>query len=626
MRNVAGSCSRKSPVWPKLAVLVRADGNDIVFEDVCAAARSGAEENGYRLNAQGSETVAFSVERLDGKEMDVDCLEVRFTVPMLNFSKVVLPDSGREYLFKDKALFLRSQVTHVSAPNNGHPFVALVDQLGTVVYSFGLVSCFRESTCRCTDPRLSDRNAMLGGHDLMTLSFRLPSEGWRYGRTPRIEETVYRGSDSPTWFHALRQYTRICRRHHRVEYPSSRRALLPTWCTWTAWCSDQLTEQSVLDNAQIARELGIKSVILDDGWFGPGLDTDDRPLNIGDYFPDPEKFRDLKALVGRLHKSEMDVLLWYAPTCISPDSRAFRQLADSTIECNSNRVLAPNGFYNLCPCNPAVRRHVRAEIVRMLQDYGVDGFKVDLYNTLPATPCDAEHEHDCESMIEGVHRMMRESWEELRLLRPRGVLELKQNYGNVLAARYGTMVRAGDTAYDIDTNLQRCAYIQAYAPVAHNDYLACSVHDDPVDLAVMMIKQITGGVPTFSMDLTKQPADSLNVIRAWLDFYRSRMPLWSRPRAPQDAHLNVWELGDRRTAILSAVCAATEVRVPEREEVIVFNGTGRDELYLRSGKDWTAKITCRDHLLRNLGTRRKRISDGQSVSVPVGGSVTLERE
>ena len=229
MRNVAGSCSRKSPVWPKLAVLVRADGNDIVFEDVCAAARSGAEENGYRLNAQGSETVAFSVERLDGKEMDVDCLEVRFTVPMLNFSKVVLPDSGREYLFKDKALFLRSQVTHVSAPNNGHPFVALVDQLGTVVYSFGLVSCFRESTCRCTDPRLSDRNAMLGGHDLMTLSFRLPSEGWRYGRTPRIEETVYRGSDSPTWFHALRQYTRICRRHHRVEYPSSRRALLPTW-------------------------------------------------------------------------------------------------------------------------------------------------------------------------------------------------------------------------------------------------------------------------------------------------------------------------------------------------------------------------------------------------------------
>ena len=583
------------------------------------------EKDGYRLNARGRERVELSVRRADGREMDVDYLEVRFTVPLLNFSKVILPDCGREYLLKDKALFLRSQVSQVSARNDGHPFVVLVGQTGQVVYSYGLVSFLRESTCRCVDPQLSARMAMRGGHDVLTLSFRLPSEGWRYGKVRRIRETVYRKRGESTWFHALRRYTNLCKRFHKVRHPTTRRALDPTWCTWTAWCSDRLCDQTVLENARIARDLGIRSVILDDGWFGPGLDTDDRPLNIGDYYPDPTKLPDLKGLVRRLHELGSDVLLWYAPTCISPDSSTFEGLADHVMEWQSAKVLAPNGFYNLCPCNPEVRAHVRREIVRMLKDYDVDGFKVDLYNTLPATPCDADHDHDHGSVIEGMHQLMREIWRALRRVRPEGLMELKQNYGNVLAAQYGTMVRAGDTAYDADTNLLRCAYIQAYAPVTHNDYLACSVHDRPGDVATMMIKQITGGVPTFSLDLTKQPAENLAVIKAWLDFYRSHLRLLSGRRAPLNPRLDVWQMGSRRTCIVSALFAACEIPLPDCERIIILNATGRSELYLRTARRETVHATWRDYALRSVRKGPLGISDGMRIEIPSGGRVTLTR-
>jgi hypothetical protein len=194
MSETQSRYSSRPESWPKLSLLVCADGEKVCFDDVGASSGRCGETSGYRVKAAGREVVEISIRRADGREMDVDYVEIRFTVPLLNFSKVILPDSGREYLFKDRALFLRSQVSQVSARNDGHPFVALVDQTGGLIYSFGLVSWLRESTCRCVDPQLSARNAMRGGHDLLTLSFRLPSEGWRYGKVRRIRETVYRKS------------------------------------------------------------------------------------------------------------------------------------------------------------------------------------------------------------------------------------------------------------------------------------------------------------------------------------------------------------------------------------------------------------------------------------------------
>jgi hypothetical protein len=385
-----------------------------------------------------------------------------------------------------------------------------------------------------------------------------------------------------------------------------------------------MTPSRVMENARIARDLGIGAIILDDGWFGPGLDTDDRPLNIGDYFPDPAKIPDLPALVRDIQGLGLKVLLWYAPTCLAPGSRRFAEWGGHVVHAGGKPALAPNGFYNLCPCHPAVRAYVCDETRRMLTEYGVDGFKVDLYNTLPATPCDNPHEHDGASLIAGVRAMMRDIWETAIAIRPDCLVELKQNYGNVVSAQYGTMVRAGDTAYDMDTNLERCAYVQSYAPVVHNDYLACSVEDAPRDIAIMMIKMIAGGVPTFSLDLPRQPAANRRVMRAWLGFYAQHLRLWAAPREPQNGRMDVWRMGGGRLTVLAAVKGAVEVELPRGDSWWLLNGTGRDAFVARTRRPLRAQVSTWDCALRERGRRRMTLRDGCRIEVPAGGAVFAE--
>lgn len=616
------------PQWPVAEIRLRADGQEFVFPAFGKDAGIRTEMGGYRfetrLRVEGFE-ILFT--RADGATMDVDWLEARFTVPLLHFSKVILPDGGREYIFRDRALFLRSQVTQVTAPNDGHPFVALTDQTGTRTWAFGLLTFWRESTCRCMDPLLSARKAMRGGHDLLTLAFRMPTEGWRYGPVKEVREAFYCAECPDSWFHALRRFTALSRRRFGVRYPRNPAALDPVWCTWTAWCSDRMNDQTVQANARIARHLGIRTLILDDGWFGPGLDTDDRPLNIGDYEPDRAKFSDLASTIRSLKQEGLSVLLWYAPTCLSPDSRAFSRWKDHRIAREGEPVMAPNGFYNLCPCDPEVRAYVCGEIARMIAGYEPDGFKIDLYNTLPTTPCTGgAHSHDTESVIEGVRRMEAAIWAEVQKWCPRGLVELKQNYGNVLSAAFGTMVRAGDTAYDADTNFHRCIYLQTYAPVVHNDYLAASVHDTPRDLAVMMIKSLTAGVPTFSLDLPRQPAENLAVIKGWLEFYNANRALWRVSREPLDRRLETWRMGRGRVQAVSALFDAAELKLPPAERLYVLNGTGRPFFHVYPGRRGRYRTVLFDPAVRPIGEKRVSLTEGSRLSVPSGGLALLEVE
>lgn len=609
-----------------LALIVNIDGKVMRFESLLSAPGRARTGDGYRLQVKpDGERVQLSLQRTDGREMDIDFIEFEMTTPLLNYAKIILPDSGREFLFKSRACFLRSAPSGVSAPNDGFPFLGFTDQAGKVSAAFGLVSYTHESRCYCVEPKISARKAMLGGADWTIMRFRAPTEGWRYGKTCRLDETVFVGAGYKSWFHALRAYAGHFRREHKVVYPVPAAAWEPTWCTWTAWCSDLMTRERVMDNARLAKKLGMGAVILDDGWFGPGLDTDDRPLNIGDYGPDPAKIPDILGLVREIQALDLKVMLWYAPTCIATTSQTYGRMGQHVIHSGGKPVTAPNGFQNLCPCNPDVRRYICEETARMLDEYGADGFKVDLYNTLPTTPCDHTHEHDERSMIEGVRRLMREMWEVIIARKPEALVELKQNYANPIGAQYGTMVRAGDTAYDMDTNLERCEYIQAYGAVVHNDYLACSTEDSPRDVAIMMIKMLTAGVPTFSLDLPKQTPATLRVIKAWLAFYRERLALWALPREPQAALMDVWQMGNRKETVVSAVMTATEVQVPEAAVWWLLNGTGRTGFYLRcKGGARRVQVTEYDASVRKKTQRRIVLQDRTWLEVAPGGCVRIE--
>jgi hypothetical protein len=385
-----------------------------------------------------------------------------------------------------------------------------------------------------------------------------------------------------------------------------------------------MTAQRVLDNARVARELGVGTVILDDGWFGTGLDDDHGALNLGDYEPDPRKFPDLRGHVADLQALGLKVLLWHAPLCVAPSSRTYGRLRQLLIHQHGREFVSVNGLGMLCPACPEVRQYVADETRRLFAAYGVDGLKADLYNCLPVGPCESTaHSHDVADGVGAVEAVMEAQWAAAREARPDALVELKQDYASVRLARYGTMVRAGDTAYDVDTNCRRCFYAQAYAPCVHNDYFVTSRHATPRAVALAMIRMLAAGVPTFGGDWLTTPAEQQNIIRAWLDLYRRKIGIFRLPREPQTNDLSAWQGGNAVEAWVAAIWNGREIRLPEAGSVVVMNGTDRDDLYLRLPHPSHAEIETVDFRGRSAGQSRMRVTDGGRVAIPSGGRAEI---
>jgi hypothetical protein len=286
-----------------------------------------------------------------------------------------------------------------------------------------------------------------------------------------------------------------------------------------------------------------------------------------------------------------------------------------------------------------VRAYVAEETERILTAYGVDGLKVDLYNCLPDAACaSSEHAHDVPDPVRAVEAAMRAQWERAASVRPEVLVELKQDYGNVRLSRYGTMVRAGDTAHDVDTNCRRCFYAQAFAPCVHNDYLVTGPETTPRAMGLLMVRALTAGVPTFGNDLTTLGAELRTVVGKWLDFYRAHLVMFKRRREPLTGDLSTWRGsapevvrphggrgGSAEEAWVSVLWHACELELPDAPVTYVLNGTGREWFYVRLPEARRCEVECHDHLHAPTYAGARRLEDGARIAVPPGGYALVRR-
>ena len=556
--------------------------------------------------------------RVDGAPFDADRIKVTVTLPLLNFAHVVVPDCGRHYVNAAKALDIRAPLFQVTAPNAGYPFLAVADEGGNFLAAFGVVSPTGETEIRRILPRISRRRAMVGGDPLLGHEILWSQHA---GEAEEIRLDLYAQTRAPTWHHALREYTRAIREAEGIMLPVPRDARMPVWCTWTAFCSSEMTDRRVLANARIARDLGIGTVILDDGWFGAGLDDDEGELTLGDYHPAPNKFPDLRRHVGDLQALGLKVLLWHAPLCVAPASQSYRARRRFLIHDAAGEFMSVNGLAQLCPSSPEVRRYVADETARLMRETGVDGFKVDLFNCLPHGPCvSTEHDHDTPDAVEALEAVMAAQWSAMRGVRSDALCELKQDYGNVRLARYGTMVRAGDTAYDVDTNCRRCFHTGACVPCVHNDYFVTSDLASSQAVALAMVRMLAAGVPTFGNDLETMPAAHRLVVQRWLAFYRAHLDLFAAPREPQTNDMSCWQGGDAGTTWIAPLWQCREVRIPPAHRIFLLNGTTHPDCYLRLNQAVSGSVS-RWSLPGEAAPPAATVTliDGGRIAVPPGG-------
>ncbi len=578
-------------------------------------------EGEFTSDWSAADTIIARIRRADGAPFRADRIRVKLTSALLNYAHVVVPDCGRHYVLSRLAFMIRAPLYRVSGQNAGFPFFALADEGGDFMLGFGIVNAPGEVRIHRIEPLISTRKALVGGDDRLTQHFEWagPDE-----EVAELEVEVFASDDEPTWFHALRKYTDAIKRRENLSYPDNPDAWLPTWCTWPAWVSDEMCGRTVLENARIAKDLGIGTIILDDGWFGAGLDTEAEALNLGDYAPDPSKFEDLSALIAQMQEMGLKVMLWFASLPLARTSKAYEKLRKYVMYQDGEEYTSVNGLAMLCPACRDVRTYVADQIEHLLKTYKPDGFKVDLYNCLPHDLCTStHHEHDVHDAVAAVEATMKELWERAVSIKPDVLIELKQDYGNVRLIRHGTMVRAGDTAYDLDTNTWRCGYAQGYAPVVHNDYLITSRHTTPRAMGLLMIRMLMSGVPTFGLHFPKFSHQCREVIKAWLNFYHENLDMFKTPRQPQNNDFSVWEGGTEELSWVIAYRYAREVKLPSAKRLFLINGTSADDLYLKLDGEREVHIVEYDNRLQKTSERDQTLRNPTPLPIRSGGMLDI---
>ncbi|OGV59364.1 MAG: hypothetical protein A2X45_22055 [Lentisphaerae bacterium GWF2_50_93] len=145
------------------------------------------------------------------------------------------------------------------------------------------------------------------------------------------------------------------------------------FCTWTQY-PRAITQERILDMARQIRRQGYpcSTITIDDRWescFGE--------LCFSDKFPDPRR------MIEELHSLGFKILLWITPF-VNTEARNHKELADA-------KLLVPNkdgkgaalmkwwggtaGLVDLT--NPAARSWFKSQLIRLKNEIGVDGFKID---------------------------------------------------------------------------------------------------------------------------------------------------------------------------------------------------------------------------------------------------------
>ncbi len=145
------------------------------------------------------------------------------------------------------------------------------------------------------------------------------------------------------------------------------------FCTWTQY-PRSITQERILDMAGQIRSQGYpcSTLTIDDRW-----ETCFGELDFSGNFPDP------KQMMEELHRLGFKVLLWITPF-VNVEARNHKELADA-------KILVPKtdgkgaallkwwggtaGLVDLT--NPVARDWYKSQLIRLKNELGVDGFKID---------------------------------------------------------------------------------------------------------------------------------------------------------------------------------------------------------------------------------------------------------
>ena len=281
----------------------------------------------------------------------------------------------------------------------------------------------------------------------------------------------------------------------------------PLYSTWYAYLQD-VHDHTIEKEARLAAELGMKTMILDDGWQKEKSKT--FYSAVGDWMPVKSRFPDMKAHVDAVHKAGLKYMLWLSVPYIGEETEIWSRFKDKTLWVSGKPGQGQLGV--LDPRYPEVG------------EWGFDGVKLDFIDQFVRPKNDPAAKKgyvgcDVKSVPEAVDILMKDVLKRMRKINPEVLIEFRQRYMGPAILQYGNMIRAADCPADFTFNRRRICDLRltSGSTAVHSDMLVWSTDETPEGAAKQILSSLFG-VIQYSMVLQTIPEPQREVIRHWLKF------------------------------------------------------------------------------------------------------------
>ena len=150
----------------------------------------------------------------------------------------------------------------------------------------------------------------------------------------------------------------------------------PTYLnTWEAAYFD-VNEAKVLELADLAQDIGVEMLVLDDGWFaGRKNDTS----SLGDWVADEERFpNDIPELAKQVKARGLKFGLWFEPEMVNPESKLFTQHPDWVLQVPGRKSSLGRNQLTLDLSQQVVREYLFSQLDTLLSCGDIDYVKWDM--------------------------------------------------------------------------------------------------------------------------------------------------------------------------------------------------------------------------------------------------------
>ena len=358
-----------------------------------------------------------------------------------------------------------------------------------------------------------------------------------------------------------------------VSAPVPENARMPVYSSWYSF-HQMLSPDEIIKECALAKELGMDTIILDDGW-----QTEDMQRGYaycGDWEYAPSKVGDMKKLADRVHGMDMKIMLWYNIAFMG-------DYAKMSGEFEGMYMGTSHGHRRtLDPRYAKVRSYLTDLFAKAVNDWGLDGVKIDFVDSFIRSEDDRITEGmDYPVLEDAVEELIRGIYERLYAINPDVLIEFRQGYMGPSMRRYANIIRVADCPDDALKNRLGVVNLRLTSgeTAVHSDMLMWNPSEDAC-LAAKQIINILFSVPQISVRIGELSSEHYAMLRFYMSFWiKYRDLLTDTKMIPEGYDSNYSKICANKDDRCMCVCYADNTLNVNADTFIAVNGTSKTEFY-----------------------------------------------